>query len=296
MNRKARIFVQLDDVLAEQWASVWPTSNKRDIERVRQTLTSAVNLEKVVRGTPIGDSGSNAQADGRRGPWSEQADQDRKHQDNLFEITALMAMAAMSDADNAKIAQDIVQKLIDIFREENLAGNRGEMTSSLEFMDQQLSRARRSWKRRNSAPGLRGGNPELARAGYRPSSGLNHCAPNCAGSMPIWLPRKARSPRSTASWPAHRARFRPRTGGRRTRCAGAGASRFRLRARGLTDNHPDVIAARNQVNLRARPLASEGGPGGVPNPAYSSLESIRGERQANCPGADLQAAPRFSPS
>jgi signal transduction histidine kinase len=32
-----------------------------------------------------------------------------------------------------------VQKLIDIFREGNLAGNRGEMTQSLDFMDQQLA-------------------------------------------------------------------------------------------------------------------------------------------------------------
>ena len=54
-----------------------------------------------------------------------------------------------------------------------------------------------------------------------------------------------------------------------------------LRARGLTENHTDVIAARNQINALKGVAASEGGAGGIPNPAYSSLQSIKAERQAN---------------
>lgn len=54
-----------------------------------------------------------------------------------------------------------------------------------------------------------------------------------------------------------------------------------LRGRGLTENHPDVIAARNQVGLLRQSAASEGGAGGTPNPAFASLEAIRAERQAN---------------
>jgi uncharacterized protein involved in exopolysaccharide biosynthesis len=51
---KARIFVQLDDALAEQ-VGIQVADRKRDIERIRQTLTSAVNLEKVVRSTRLGE-------------------------------------------------------------------------------------------------------------------------------------------------------------------------------------------------------------------------------------------------
>src|SRR4051794_25510670 len=50
---KARIYVQLDDVLSEQMG-LGHGDTKNNIDRVRQTLTSAVNLEKVIRGTPIG--------------------------------------------------------------------------------------------------------------------------------------------------------------------------------------------------------------------------------------------------
>ena len=52
---KARIFVQLDDALAQQ-IGIGAGSREKDIERVRQTLTGAVNLEKVIRSTRIGDT------------------------------------------------------------------------------------------------------------------------------------------------------------------------------------------------------------------------------------------------
>ena len=52
---ETRIFVQLDDVLAEQ-IGIGAGSRARDIDRIRQTLVSSVNLEKVVRSTRIGDT------------------------------------------------------------------------------------------------------------------------------------------------------------------------------------------------------------------------------------------------
>jgi len=70
-------------------------------------------------------------------------------------------------------------------------------------------------------------------------------------------------------------------GGARGALAEAQAMLSALRSRGLTENHPDVIAARNQVNALKGAAASESGPGGMPNPAYSSLQSIKAERQAN---------------
>jgi uncharacterized protein involved in exopolysaccharide biosynthesis len=55
-----------------------------------------------------------------------------------------------------------------------------------------------------------------------------------------------------------------------------------LRARGLTDSHPDVAAAQRQI-AQLEPAARAENPsnGSSPNPAYSALLSIRAERQAN---------------
>lgn len=134
---KARIFVQIDDVLSDQIGI--GGDRKRDIERVRQTLTSSVNLSKVVRATRLGDKVTSDKemetAVAALGKNIKVVSQ----QDNLFEITAYSGGKAYSDVQNAKLAQDIVQKMIDIFREENLAGGRGEMSDTLAFMDQQLA-------------------------------------------------------------------------------------------------------------------------------------------------------------
>jgi uncharacterized protein involved in exopolysaccharide biosynthesis len=55
-----------------------------------------------------------------------------------------------------------------------------------------------------------------------------------------------------------------------------------MRARGLTDSHPDVQAQRRQVeSLREQAANEPAGASGAPNPAYTSLMSIRAERQAN---------------
>lgn len=51
---QARLYVQMDDALSEV-TGVGAGDRRRDIDRVQQTLTSAVNLEKVIRSTVIGD-------------------------------------------------------------------------------------------------------------------------------------------------------------------------------------------------------------------------------------------------
>ena len=50
---KARIFVDVDDVLSEQLGIAG--DGKEEIAHVRQTLLSSVNLEKVITTTKLGD-------------------------------------------------------------------------------------------------------------------------------------------------------------------------------------------------------------------------------------------------
>lgn len=137
---QTRLFVQLDDVLADQ-IGIGAGSREKGIERVRQTLASAVNMEKVVRSTRIGK--------GVTTPAQMQAEiatliksvkvvgeGDKK---DVFTITARSGRSDLSDGENAQLAQDIAQRMIDIFREENLGGTRGEMRETIDFLDQQLA-------------------------------------------------------------------------------------------------------------------------------------------------------------
>src|SRR3546814_14678314 len=56
-----------------------------------------------------------------------------------------------------------------------------------------------------------------------------------------------------------------------------------MRARGLTDAHPDMIAIKSQIaSLKAQAdrEGTGGGGGNAQNPAYASLDAMRTERQA----------------
>jgi len=278
---KARIFVQLDDPLAEQ-IGIGQGDRRRDIERVRQTLTSAVNLEKVVRATRLGDSVQTPRQMEQMVLGLGKAVKVVSQQDNLFEITATSTDGSISDAESAKLAQDIVQKMIDIFREENLSGGRGEMTDTLDFMNQQLAdRQKQLEAAEQRRLAFEAKYPELSQGGasllQRMESsrselrGIDADLAAAQSALAAINGQLAGTPQSLAG---------PGTGSARGALAEAQAQLSAMRARGLTDSHPDVIAMKNQVAQLRNAAAAEGPGGGVPNPAWASLQSIRAEKQA----------------
>jgi polysaccharide chain length determinant protein (PEP-CTERM system associated) len=280
----ARIFIQLDDALAEQ-VGIGVADKKRDIERIRQTLTSAVNLEKVVRATRLGDTIENPKAMEAAVLKLGKNVKVVSQEDNLFEITATANDSSFSDAENAKLAQSVAQKLIDIFREENLSGNRGDMVETLEFVNQQLrARERELESAESKRTAFEAQHPEMALGGAAVAQRLESArstlrdidadlsaAQSASAAIDGQL---AGTPRTIAGGAAD--------GGPQSSLARAQADLAAMRARGLTENHPDVIAAKNQVAALRAPAAQEAASGGgTINPAYSSLQSIRAERQAS---------------
>ncbi|KQM19336.1 XrtA system polysaccharide chain length determinant [Novosphingobium sp. Leaf2] len=281
---QARIFIQLDDALAEQ-VGISSADKKRDIERIRQTLTSAVNLEKVVRATRIGDTIENPKQ--MEAAVLKLGDNVKvvSQEDNLFEITARADQSSFSDAEKAVLAQNIAQKLIDIFREENLSGDRGDMAETMTFVNQQLqARERELESAESKRTAFEAQHPEMAlggaamvqrletsRASLRDIEADLGAAQSALAAIDGQL---SGTPRTIAGGTAD--------GGAQSALARAQADLSAMRARGLTDNHPDVIAAKNQVAaLRGAASQEAASGGGTINPAYSSLQSIRAERQAN---------------
>ena len=134
---RARIYVELEDVLSEQLDI--SGDGKQAITKVRQTLVSGVNLERVIRTTKLGEKVvTDAEMQAAVKSLTESIVV-KSEQDNLFEITATIGKSNLSDAENAALAKDVVQSLIDIFRESNVAGNRGEVASTIAFLDEQLN-------------------------------------------------------------------------------------------------------------------------------------------------------------
>ncbi|MFN9580907.1 MAG: Wzz/FepE/Etk N-terminal domain-containing protein, partial [Novosphingobium sp.] len=258
----ARLYVQLDDALSEV-TGVGVGNRKRDIDRVQQTLTSAVNLEKVIRSTAVGEEITTPKQMEAAVLGLAKKIKVENVKDNLFEIKAEFGDGARSDAESAKIAQDIAQKLIDIFREENLAGNRGEMTQSLDFKNQQLAdRQKELEAAEQKRLAFEASHPELIQGGVSALQRLEASRSELRGidadlaaaqsALAVINGQLAGTPQSLPG-------IGPQ-GGARGALAEAQAMLSALRSRGLTENHPDVIAARNQVNALKGAAASESGP------------------------------------
>ncbi|MFV0645010.1 MAG: XrtA system polysaccharide chain length determinant [Sphingomonadaceae bacterium] len=279
---QARIYVQLDDVLSQQIGIVG--GSKKDIERVRQTLTSSVNLEKVIRSTDLGKGVQN-QRDMEIAVASLAKNVTVvSKEDNLFEISAKIGRGDLSDAQNAKLAQDIVQKLIDIFREENIAGNRGEVADTIVFLDQQLDERKAELEAAEQARvAFEAQHPELVGGAEGITSKLSAARAEIRG-----VEADLAAAQSALAAINGQLAGTPRTivtpgqaGGARGALMQAQSQLASLQARGLTDSHPDVVAQKRQIALLQKQAASEpSGSVGTPNPAYSSLVSIQAERES----------------
>jgi polysaccharide chain length determinant protein (PEP-CTERM system associated) len=289
---QARLYVQLDDVLAEQ-IGIGADARKGDIERIRQTLTSAVNFEKVVRSTRIGDTvATPAQMERAVASLTEDVKVvgDEK---NVFSITARSGRGDLSDGENAQLAQDIAQRMIDIFREENMGESRGEMRETIAFLDQQLAQRQKELddaEQRRLAfeaahPELIGGTAAITAQLSASRSELRGVEADLAAAesaLAALSGQLAGTPRTLAGAGG---------GGPRAALAQAEANLSALTARGLTDSHPDVVALNKQIaSLRSQAQGPGADLGGTPNPAYSSLQAMRVERQANVQALQSRAA------
>ncbi|MFD1959313.1 hypothetical protein ACFSHP_09955 [Novosphingobium panipatense] len=280
---RARIFIQLDDALAEQ-VGIGVADKKRDIERIRQTLTSAVNLEKVVRSTRLGDTIDNPKAMEAAVLRLAKNVKVVTQEDNLFEITATANDSSFSDAENAKLAQNVAQKLIDLFREENLSGNRGDMVETLEFVNQQLRQRERELEAAETKRvAFEAQHPEMALGGAALAQRLETSRASLRDiDADLSAARSACCHRRAACRYAAHDLGGAADGGAQSAFARAQADLSAMRARGLTENHPDVIAARNQAAALRAAAAQEAASGGE-HPTRLTLRSSRSGLNARLP-------------
>jgi polysaccharide chain length determinant protein (PEP-CTERM system associated) len=215
-------------------------------------------------------------------------------QENIFEITAVSREGSLSDAQNAKLAQDVAQKMIDIFREENLSGGRGEMTETLEFVNGQLAQREKELEAAEQRRlAFEAKNPDMVAGGQAGLQRLEAARTELRGidadlaaaqsALAAINGQRAGTPATLPGAPGQ--------GGPRGSLAQAQADLASMRARGLTDNHPDVIALKSQIAMVRTAVKGEGAnAGGVPNPAYSSLQSIKADRQAGVAALEARRA------
>ncbi|WP_084579737.1 XrtA system polysaccharide chain length determinant [Sphingomonas azotifigens] len=280
---KARVLVELRQVLPSD-GGAGTAGQQQDIDRIRQTLTSSVNLEKVVRGTDLARTITKPADLGARIAGLQKAIKLTAQQDNLFEI-------AVTGADPA-ICRQVVEKLIALFRDNKLADSRDESSQSLTFLDQQLAERQQALqaaeaKRADfqsrflgSLPGT-GSLDDRIGAAQQQLGQIESDLAAAQSSLSAVNAQMAGTPASVAG----QGGIVTGTGPARARLADLQAQLAEVRARGFTEAHPDVIALRQQIAsaqaaAAREPAAGSGGGGSFANPLYLSLRSMQADKAA----------------
>ncbi|HEX7656073.1 MAG TPA: XrtA system polysaccharide chain length determinant, partial [Sphingomonas sp.] len=257
---------------------------QQDIDAVRQTLTSAVNLQKVVRGTSLAGTVANDKDMAARVGSLQQAIKITAQQNNLFEIEAT--------ASNPKLAHDVVQKLIDIFVDQNMADDRDENSQTLQFLDAQLAQRQQQLqdadqKRQDFQNRYLSALPGTGSLDDRITAAHTQLAQVDSDLA------SAQSALSTVN--AQMAGTPPTVAGANGVVGGPAAARVAAiqgqladaKARGWTDNYPDVIALKSQLaaaQAAARNEPASAAAAGTPNPMYMTLRSMQADKQATVAG------------
>lgn len=276
---RARVSVEMKSILPSK-IGITEQDQSRDIDRVRQTLTSAINLAKVVRGTDLAATVANDRDVADRVATLQSSIKVMATQDNLFDISAT--------ASTPKLARQIVQKLIDIFVEENLAGDRDETSQTLEFLDGQLAQRQKQLqdseqKRADFLNRFLGSLPGTGSISDRIGAARNQMAQVDSDL--------AAAQSSLAAITGQMAGVSPNIAGSsgggygpaRARVAAINGQLAEARGRGWTDSHPDVIALKSQLaqaNAAARNEPLSAGGAASSNPVFMSLRSLQADKQA----------------
>ncbi|HZG32106.1 MAG TPA: XrtA system polysaccharide chain length determinant [Sphingopyxis sp.] len=290
-DSRARLLVDINEIIPAD-AQSGPYADRARIDQIRETLTSARNLEKVAVTTGMIPAGASDREKAGVVAMLQKNIKVVPQQDNIFEITSSIGVRSLSDADNAKLASGVLDSLITVFRDEQLRGGRMTAREGLKFLDSQLAgrekalgevEARRAaFEAKNigliaSGSGSPGQRIDQARAEL---GQIETQLAAAQGALAAANGQMAQTP-ATINVPGLGA-----TGGgvARQQLAGAQAELSSMRARGLTDAHPDVVALKSQIaSLKAmadREGTGGGGGGNAQNPAYATLQAMRAERQA----------------
>lgn len=298
---QARVFVQMQSLLPTKMG-ITENEKAKDVERVRQTLSSSVNLEKVVRGTSLAKQATSDREVAALVETLRQNITIKAQQDNLVEISAKASAGGLSDGENARLAQAITAKLIDIFVEENIAGDRNETGQTLTFLDQQLAERQRALQQIEQ----KRAEFNIQYASALPGSGTIEDRMDAARTELAQIEQQLIAAQSSlAALNGQMATTAPTiaipggggsvvVGGARGRMAALEGQLADAQSRGWTDQHPDVVAIRQQMARTAGAASAQvtggGGGGSTPNPLFVTLRTMQAEKQGTAAALSARKA------
>lgn len=287
---KARLFVQMQSILPSQMGMA-PEDRQGQLLRLKQTLTSNENLVQIVRRTDLNNLVA-SEAD-----LASTVSDLRKRiaivaqPDGMIEVTAFSNISGLSNGQNARIAAGTVQGLIDLFIQQNASGDRRETGQSLQFLDEELRRRevqlqeaeQRRVEFEQRFMGLLPGAGDISQRMAAARAELANIEQQILAAQGAVNAMRSQLNATPQTLPGIGEATNTASG----QIAALEAQLSQNLARGWTEQHPDVIAARQQI-ARLRPYANaerRQGTSGMPNPAYVSLRAMMSEREAQLAAA-----------
>ncbi|MEO0500322.1 MAG: Wzz/FepE/Etk N-terminal domain-containing protein, partial [Pseudomonadota bacterium] len=136
----ARILVETGSIIQREMGS---DTSGRELGIVQQTLTSRLNLEKVLRRTEMDlGLGSDEAVDAAIGTLADSIAVGSQS-GNLFTIAYTASDPDRTDQQNADLARNIVDNLLQIFMEENVTADRDDINEAIRFFEDQLAQRER---------------------------------------------------------------------------------------------------------------------------------------------------------
>jgi polysaccharide chain length determinant protein (PEP-CTERM system associated) len=208
-------------------------------------------------------------------------------QNNLFEISAKSADRSLSDRENAIVSQQIVRKLLDVLAQENFSSGKAVTSQTLKVLDGQIQarakdlqvaeKRRVDFEQRNI--GLLPGTGSI---GTRIDQARNEMSQVDTQIVAVQS-ELAGINGQLGTTPATIDSVGGGTGQGVSPLGQAMGELAQARARGWTDNHPDVVALKRQI-ASLRSMSSGGSNASAttrtPNPAYVQLRSLQAEKTA----------------
>jgi polysaccharide biosynthesis transport protein len=295
----ARIYAKWSNILADK-IGFQAGEKLAQIDVVRQTLTSRPNLEKVVRRTDLATQvRDDADLDGVIQTLTDSIEV-KSQQDNLFTITFVSKNDAFTDAQNAAMAQRVVQNLINIFVEENISSDRDNLNQAIRFLEDQLAERARELeeaeKRRSEFEqkymGRLPGQGNISERLMQAQDDLEkvELELNQASSSLRSLASQIRSTPETIDAPLFNVgndgglRYDPTSARGRIEVLERQISD--AYGRGWTDQHPDIVTARMKIRQLEAAAAKEpkepkrASAAAQSNPVYANLRSLMFDRQS----------------
>lgn len=274
---KARIQVTVNDIIPD--ASSNPLDQQRRFEQLKDSVASIRNLSQVVVAAGLVDRAADDATRVRAATALQTNTKVTSTPNNTIELIVTQGGGGRSEAENAVLSTRVVEAIIAQLRDAQVRDGAADAQQSVAFLDRQITDNQTKLAAAESArAGFEARNLGMLPGVGSPSARIDAAR---AELNQIETQLIAVNSQLAATPPTITTPGLPSTGigVARQQLGSAEAELAGMRARGLTNAHPDVIALTSQISaLRvqaAREPSGGGGGGSSQNPAYAGLVAQR---------------------